>query len=102
MDRVKRFIYDFTGFFVILLGTVVIGIAELITQAVYVLQRLWDNGVKPLLVHLLVELNYFLNIVLQGFFEVSSNMSLFLSKMFYNWSEYFHNKSEEYISKNWQ
>jgi hypothetical protein len=54
-----------------------------------------------MILELLTDFNMFLNIVLQGFYEVSSNMFLFLSKVTLMWSEYFHNKSEEYINKNW-
>lgn len=97
----KKFLLDFVAAFFIFGSAAVIMVLELITQAVYTLQKFWDNIVKPAAIELMADVNMILNILLQSFYELSSKLLLFVSKTCLNLAHKCHQKSEKLIDKCW-
>lgn len=101
MRNINRFVIDFLGYFILLVGSVLIAIAEIITQIVYSLQKLWHSVLVPMFLESMVFLHWFGLIAYQAILCVTSDWSLYLSKKLLQLSKLSHEQSEQLINKTW-
>jgi hypothetical protein len=102
MKHAKNFVVDFVGFFIIVLGSLFILIAEIVTVTKQTLENLFYDVVRPAIVEVFTDLCLICMIVSQGVCEVISNCFLGLSKFSLWIAQYFHNKSESLITVTWR
>lgn len=76
-------------------------VAEIITQIIYTLQKVWDNIIKPAFIELLADMNMILNIVMQALYQLLSKGLLYLSIWSLKVAQKCHKKSEKLIDKCW-
>lgn len=101
MRNIKRFIIDFVGYFILLIGSVLIAVAEIVTQAVYALQKFWHGIIKPAFVDMLADAYLLFLVMLQAWYEMSAIMCLLLSKWLNSYAKCALQKSECLIEKTW-
>lgn len=101
MIKIKRFIIDFAGYFILVIGSLLIAAAEIVTQTVYTVQKFWHGIVKPACVDMLADAYLFGLILLQAWYEVSAKMCLQASKRLNAYARYALHKSECLIEKTW-
>lgn len=101
MKNIKNFIFDFVGYFILLLGSVAIAIAEIVTQIIFTLQKFWDGIVKPALVDMLADAHLLLLIALQSWYETAAKVCLIVSKCLNRYAKFALHKSEQLVYKTW-
>lgn len=101
MKTIKRFITDFVGMFLIIIGSAAIALVEVTTLIIYSLQRFCYNILIPFMIEMMADVNYITIVIYQGLMSVTSDVALILSKWLLNISQITHNKSEELIHKSW-
>lgn len=101
MNKVKEFVMDFLGMFIIVISTGVIVISEIVTQIIYMLQKLWFNVVVPAAIELLADLHFMGLIALQAWFEFSAKLALGVSALLLKYVESANDKSEALIERTW-
>lgn len=101
MSKARKFVIDFLGVFIILGGSFLIFICEVLTQIVYTLQKVWFNLVVPFFVERMADVHFMSIIIMQGLYELTSRISLSMSKLFFEVANYTHKKSEELVERVW-
>jgi len=101
MRQVKNFFADFINFFILIVFEMLGVVVELTYQTVRTIKLFAVNVIYPNLINFLSDVNYLLLFFLQIYFEVSSNICLYLSKLFLKTSKFCHDKSEQLIEKTW-
>lgn len=76
-------------------------VAELVTQVIFTLQKVWDNIIKPAAIELLADMNMVLNVILQLTYSLLSKGFSILSKWCLIIAQKCHQKSEKLIDKCW-
>ena len=102
MKHAKNFVVDFVGFFIIVIGSLFVLIAEIVTVVKHTLENLFFDVVRPAIVEAFTDLCLISIIVSQGVCEVLSNCFLGISKLSLWIAQYFHNKSESLITVTWR
>lgn len=102
MKHAKNFIIDFVGFFIIVIGSLFVLLAEIVTVAKQTLENLFFDTVRPAITEGFYDLCLITIIVSQGVCEVLSNCFLGISKLSLWFAQYFHNKSESLITVTWR
>lgn len=101
MKQTKDFITDFVGVFVVMLFGALVVFFHIAHNIVSTILKFMNNIIKPAFIEFLADVNLILNIVWQGFLEVSSNILLNISKITLSWSQSLHNRAEKLLYKNW-
>jgi hypothetical protein len=101
MKNINRFITDFVGMFLIVIGSAAIALMETTTLIIYSLQRFCCNILIPFMIEMMADVNYVTIVIYQGLVSSTSDVSLMLSKWLLNISQITHNKSEVLIHISW-
>lgn len=101
MKHIRTFVMDFAGFFIITVGGLCIVIAEVLTQMMHMLRKLYDQVLVPGTVELLADASFMLTVVYQGYLSMKSDTCLALSKWLLHMSQRAHDQSERLIDKTW-
>jgi len=101
MNKVKQFALDFVGMCIITIGTGLIVISEIITQIMYMLEKLWLNVMVPAAIELLADVHFMGLIALQAWYEFSGKLALGLSALLLKYVESANGKSEMLIERTW-
>jgi hypothetical protein len=101
MKSINRFITDFVGMFLIIIGSAAIALVETTTLIIYSLQRFCSNILIPFMIEMMADVNYVTVVIYQGLMSAASDVALTLSKWLLKASQIAHNKSEELIHKSW-
>jgi len=101
MNQFKKFITDFTGFFIIIAGSSLVCLCEVMTQIFFILQKFYYNIVIPFVFELAADVYFISLIASQMFFSMLNSLCLSLSAFLLKLAEYSHFKSERLIKETW-
>lgn len=101
MKKIKMFVIDFAGCFIILAGAVLIAVVEVLVQIKQTLEKFLFNFVIPSVLEFAAFANWILAITWQGILSITSDVTLSLSKWLLQVSKMAHAKSEQLIEKTW-
>jgi len=101
MNLFKKFITDFMGFFVIIVGSSLVSICEVITQVLFALQRFYCNIVIPCIFELAADAYFISLVATQMLLSMLNSVCLSASALLLKIAEHSHPQSERLIRETW-
>ncbi|NBW57260.1 hypothetical protein EBR43_05655 [bacterium] len=101
MQKIKMFVLDFVGYFVILAGAALIAAIELMVQMKFMLEKCICQTIIPAALEMTACIHWLLALLWQSMLSVTSDAALHCSKWLLQVSKACHIKSEQLIDKTW-
>jgi hypothetical protein len=100
MNQLTKFVCDFVGFFVFVLASLVTFIVELAAQVAYSLNE-FARFLTTLLVEGCADLLFIVAVVYISFLAATSNVCLYISKLFLSLATIAQHQSEKLLHTSW-
>jgi len=101
IKSIQRFVADFVGMFIMIIGSAAIVLCELITQTIYVLQKLWYDIIVPNTIEVLADTQFICCIIWQSILWMMADSCLFMSKLLLMIARNAHKESERMVNQLW-
>jgi len=99
--NMRIFVRDFVRTFVFFALSAFFMVSTIIIESLLTFKKFTHNVIVPLIFELGHDFKLFSMVFVQGFCDVMSSVFLNISKITLKASQYFHNKSENLITKYW-